>query len=66
MDRGVMKQFKLCGVCTKPFTMRKKWEKCWDEVKYCSDKCKKGKGGAKSDGNSNVVEESSPTKKKNR
>jgi hypothetical protein len=21
------------------FTMAKKWEKVWDEVKYCSDKC---------------------------
>jgi hypothetical protein len=24
-------------VCNKPFTWRKKWEKVWDEVKYCSD-----------------------------
>ncbi|RYE16560.1 MAG: DUF2256 domain-containing protein, partial [Sphingobacteriaceae bacterium] len=26
-----------------PFDWRKKWEKCWDEVKYCSDRCRKAK-----------------------
>ncbi|MEO0835721.1 MAG: DUF2256 domain-containing protein, partial [Cyanobacteria bacterium J06642_3] len=25
-----------CPVCDRPFTWRKKWEKCWDDVKYCS------------------------------
>ena len=32
---------KVCMNCGRPFTWRKKWEKAWDEVKYCSDKCKK-------------------------
>ncbi len=31
---------KTCIVCTRPFVWRKKWEKVWDEVKYCSDKCR--------------------------
>ncbi len=31
---------KICPVCERPFTWRKKWEKDWDEVKYCSDKCR--------------------------
>jgi hypothetical protein len=31
---------KDCIVCNRPFTWRKKWEKVWDEVKYCSDKCR--------------------------
>jgi hypothetical protein len=31
---------KDCIVCNRPFTWRKKWEKIWDEVKYCSDKCR--------------------------
>jgi hypothetical protein len=31
---------KICVVCKRPFTWRKKWEKVWDEVKYCSDKCR--------------------------
>ncbi|MGM0473880.1 MAG: DUF2256 domain-containing protein [Bacteroidota bacterium] len=31
---------KVCPVCERPFTWRKKWENVWDEVKYCSDKCR--------------------------
>ncbi len=32
---------KICPVCNKPFTWRKKWEKNWDEVKYCSERCRR-------------------------
>lgn len=32
---------KTCAACGRPFTWRKKWEKVWDEVKYCSERCKK-------------------------
>ena len=31
---------KVCQTCGRPFTWRKKWEKVWDEVKYCSDRCR--------------------------
>lgn len=31
---------KICARCERPFTWRKKWEKVWDEVRYCSDACK--------------------------
>ncbi len=31
---------KTCVVCGRPFTWRKKWEKVWAEVKYCSDRCR--------------------------
>ncbi|MFM7339975.1 MAG: DUF2256 domain-containing protein [Bacteroidota bacterium] len=37
------KQFlptKICVMCHREFTWRKKWEKVWDEVKYCSDRCR--------------------------
>jgi hypothetical protein len=34
---------KLCPVCQRPFSWRKKWERCWDEVKYCSDRCRSAK-----------------------
>ncbi|WP_083847908.1 DUF2256 domain-containing protein [Cecembia lonarensis] len=30
---------KVCPVCKRPFTWRKKWEKNWENVKYCSKKC---------------------------
>ncbi|MBC7454196.1 MAG: DUF2256 domain-containing protein [Massilia sp.] len=31
---------KLCPVCARPFFWRKKWERDWDSVKYCSDRCR--------------------------
>ena len=31
---------KVCVSCQKPFTWRKKWQSVWDEVKYCSERCK--------------------------
>jgi hypothetical protein len=30
---------KICVVCQRPFTWRKKWERCWDEVTTCSKRC---------------------------
>ncbi|MDP4989219.1 MAG: DUF2256 domain-containing protein [Polaribacter sp.] len=34
---------KNCLVCKKPYTWRKKWEKNWENVKYCSEKCRRNK-----------------------
>ncbi|WP_159951396.1 DUF2256 domain-containing protein [Polaribacter septentrionalilitoris] len=34
---------KVCPVCKRPFNWRKKWEKNWKNVKYCSKKCSKNK-----------------------
>jgi hypothetical protein len=31
---------KLCTQCGRPFAWRKKWERAWDEVRYCSDRCR--------------------------
>ncbi|MES2434332.1 MAG: DUF2256 domain-containing protein [Pseudomonadota bacterium] len=36
---------KTCSTCGRPMVWRKAWEKVWDQVKYCSDRCRKGKGG---------------------
>jgi hypothetical protein len=33
---------KICVVCQRPMVWRKKWEKVWDTVKYCSDACRAG------------------------
>lgn len=44
MPKGVKKAnlpTKKCAKCGRDFTWRKKWEKVWNEVKYCSDKCRK-------------------------
>ena len=32
---------KVCLVCKRPFSWRKKWKLNWDKVKYCSKKCSK-------------------------
>ena len=34
---------KFWGEIAEHFTWRKKWEKVWDDVKYCSDKCRLNK-----------------------
>jgi hypothetical protein len=31
---------KPCAVCGREITWRKKWEKNWDEIRYCSDSCR--------------------------
>ncbi len=35
--------FKFCIVCNRKFSWRKKWVSDWENVKYCSNKCKKFK-----------------------
>jgi hypothetical protein len=43
--RGVKKQHlpeKLCVTCGRPFAWRKKWERDWEHVRYCSDACRRG------------------------
>ncbi|MER3464358.1 MAG: DUF2256 domain-containing protein [Chitinophagaceae bacterium] len=42
MKKSLLPQ-KVCIVCKKSFAWRKKWASCWNEVKYCSDKCRKNK-----------------------
>ncbi|MDW8431694.1 MAG: DUF2256 domain-containing protein [Flavobacteriales bacterium] len=32
---------KICARCGRPFTWRKRWEKCWPEVRYCSQRCRR-------------------------
>ncbi|MCB0579563.1 MAG: DUF2256 domain-containing protein [Phaeodactylibacter sp.] len=35
---------KDCLHCGRPFTWRKKWARCWEEVKYCSKRCRREAG----------------------
>ncbi|WP_082771563.1 MULTISPECIES: DUF2256 domain-containing protein [Burkholderiaceae] len=37
---------KVCASCGRTFTWRKKWERDWSSVKYCSDKCRSARGTA--------------------
>ncbi|WP_289031512.1 DUF2256 domain-containing protein [uncultured Paraglaciecola sp.] len=34
---------KICMVCERPFTWRKKWQRNWQQVKYCSKRCASNK-----------------------
>ncbi|MCU0126321.1 DUF2256 domain-containing protein [Pseudomonas vlassakiae] len=32
---------KVCPVCGLPFSWRKRWARCWDQVRYCSERCRR-------------------------
>jgi len=34
---------KICFKCQLEFEWRKKWAKNWDQVKFCSERCRKSK-----------------------
>ena len=36
---------KICATCGLPFTWRRKWARDWEQVKYCSDRCRHGGSG---------------------
>ena len=40
---GLVTTTKICPACNRPFAWRKKWAKVWEQVKYCSEACKKKK-----------------------
>ncbi|MEM0966765.1 MAG: DUF2256 domain-containing protein [Verrucomicrobiota bacterium] len=34
---------KVCPVCGRPFSWRKKWKKDWNRVRYCSERCRRNR-----------------------
>ena len=40
---------KVCAVCGRTITWRKKWEKDWEQVRYCSERCRRHKAPAAGD-----------------
>lgn len=36
---------KPCLACGRPMSWRKAWAKNWDEVKYCSERCRRDRKG---------------------
>ncbi|APX92110.1 DUF2256 domain-containing protein [Halomonas sp. 1513] len=32
---------KQCEQCQRPYRWRRKWSRCWDEVRYCSERCRR-------------------------
>ena len=39
IDRGKRVEQKVCVVCERGFTWRKKWERSWDAITTCSKRC---------------------------
>ncbi|SDF34539.1 hypothetical protein SAMN04515659_0726 [Dyella sp. 333MFSha] len=34
---------KTCAACGLPFSWRRKWAKDWEQVRYCSERCRRSK-----------------------
>ncbi|MCB1800148.1 MAG: DUF2256 domain-containing protein [Gammaproteobacteria bacterium] len=32
---------RVCAHCGRPFTWRKRWRAVWDQVRYCSERCRR-------------------------
>ncbi|MFV3307972.1 DUF2256 domain-containing protein [Pseudomonas sp. NY15181] len=32
---------KTCAVCGRPFIWRRRWARCWNDVRYCSERCRR-------------------------
>ena len=47
-ERETPHKDKICKRCGRTFSWRKKWERDWDAVKYCSDACR-GEKSARTD-----------------
>ncbi|MFZ9107491.1 MAG: DUF2256 domain-containing protein [Burkholderiaceae bacterium] len=37
---------KICAVCQRPMTWRKAWAKNWEQVRYCSERCRQQRATA--------------------
>lgn len=40
---------KPCVACGRPMVWRKRWAKTWDEVRYCSDRCRRARSALAAD-----------------
>ena len=43
---GTVPAAKTCATCGRTIEWRKKWERDWDNVRFCSDSCRKHRPGA--------------------
>ena len=41
---------RTCATCARAFAWRKKWARDWENVLYCSDRCRKQRPAGKSGG----------------
>ena len=43
MHKKLLLPHKTCVICKKDFSWRKKWKASWDNVLYCSERCRRNK-----------------------
>ncbi|MDT8325761.1 MAG: DUF2256 domain-containing protein [Roseovarius sp.] len=36
---------KTCATCGRPMQWRRKWARVWDEVRHCSERCRRQRSG---------------------
>lgn len=36
---------KSCARCGREITWRKRWERCWEEIRYCGERCRRTRLG---------------------
>ena len=41
---------KPCATCGRPMAWRRAWARCWDEVRHCSDACRRARGRGRAGG----------------
>ncbi|WP_180978320.1 DUF2256 domain-containing protein [Halomonas urumqiensis] len=41
MQRKADLPTKPCILCGRPFSWRKKWARCWEAVRFCSERCRR-------------------------
>ncbi|MCL2916146.1 DUF2256 domain-containing protein [Shewanella corallii] len=46
MHRKLKLPEKICPVCQRPFRWRRKWRNHWDQVIYCSKRCRGNRSDA--------------------
>ena len=41
---------KDCATCGRPFAWRAKWRRDWDQVRHCSERCRRARQGHRNEG----------------
>ncbi|HAD60141.1 MAG TPA: DUF2256 domain-containing protein [Planctomycetaceae bacterium] len=39
--RATVRPQKVCESCERPFEWRRKWRACWDDIRFCSARCRR-------------------------
>ena len=54
MAQSLDRPTKTCAVCGRPFQWRRKWKDVWDDVRYCSERCRRRRGASRAKPSSGI------------